>query len=67
MELGWKSQLLDNRLQINGAVFYTEYTDFQSAAYVGLTFNVDNAEQVDNYGFEFDGLYLLTENVTVNR
>ncbi len=66
IELGWKTRLLDDRLQLNGAVFYTEYTDFQSAAFKGLTFEVNNAEQVNNMGIEFDGLYLLTENITVN-
>jgi len=66
IELGWKTHLFDSRLQLNGAMFYTEYTDFQSAAFVGLSFNVNNAEKVNNYGFEFDGLYLLTESLTAN-
>jgi outer membrane receptor protein involved in Fe transport len=66
LELGWKTRLLDNRLQLNGAIFYTEYTDFQSAAFRGLTFEVSNAEQVNNTGIEFDGLFLITEEITLN-
>lgn len=66
IELGWKTHLFDSRVQLNGAMFYTEYTDFQSAAFLGLSFNVNNAEQVDNYGFEFDGIYLMSESLTVN-
>jgi outer membrane receptor protein involved in Fe transport len=29
-EIGWKTQLLNNRLQFNGAAFYDEWDDFQS-------------------------------------
>lgn len=28
-ELGWKSQWLDGRMQVNGAVYYTDYQDVQ--------------------------------------
>ena len=66
VELGWKTHLLDSRLQFNGAIFYTEYTDFQAAAFLGLEFTVDNAEQVNDYGVEFDGLYLISETLTLN-
>ena len=65
-ELGWKTQLLDNRLQFNGALFHTEYTDFQSAAFTGLSFNVTNAEKVTVDGIEFDGIYLISEQLTFN-
>ncbi|WP_101760106.1 TonB-dependent receptor [Oceanicoccus sp. KOV_DT_Chl] len=66
LEFGWKTQFYDNRLQVNGSVFHTEYTDFQSAAFQGLTFLVNNAEQVDNTGVEFDGLFLVSESISVN-
>ncbi len=65
-ELGWKTRLLDNRLQFNGAIFHTEYTDFQSAAFVGLSFNVTNADEVTVDGIEFDGVYLINEQLTFN-
>lgn len=66
IELGWKSYLLDNKLQFNGALFYTEYTDFQSAAFLGLQFAVNNAEKVINQGIEFEALFLATERLTFN-
>jgi len=65
-ELGWKTQLLSNRLQFNGAIFHTEYTDFQSAAFTGLSFLVNNAEEVTVDGIEFDGVYLISKQLTFN-
>ena len=56
----------DGMAELNAALFYTEYTDFQAAAFLGLEFTVDNAEQVNDYGVEFDGLYLISETLTLN-
>lgn len=66
VELGWKTHLLDSRVQLNGALFHTVYNDFQSAAFQGLQFNVDNAEKVINQGLELDALIMLGERLTLN-
>ncbi|WP_158681544.1 TonB-dependent receptor [Microbulbifer pacificus] len=66
VELGWKSHLFDSRVQLNGALFHTVYNDFQSAAFQGLQFNVDNAEKVTNQGLEFDALIMLGERLSMN-
>ncbi|WP_345416975.1 TonB-dependent receptor domain-containing protein [Halioxenophilus aromaticivorans] len=42
-ELWWKSRLLDEVLQINGALFYYDYTDQQTQEIVGITPFLRNA------------------------
>jgi len=53
-EVGFKSQLLDNVLQLNGNFFYQEVTDFQLNTFTGLAFVVQNIPDVETYGAEFD-------------
>jgi outer membrane receptor protein involved in Fe transport len=91
-ELGYKGTHLDGRLQVNVALYYYDYTDYQDNVYeweeqgsftlpsdvtlpdgsqlgppagrgpVEVTVNIPKAV---NKGFEIDGLYLLTDNLTV--
>lgn len=65
-ELGWKTHLFEDRLQFNGAMFHTEYNDFQSAAFLGLSFLVTNVDMVTVDGIEFDGIYLINDALTLN-
>ena len=60
-EIGVKSLLLDKRLRLNASVFSTTYHDFQSAGFVGLRFQVNNAERVDVAGLDVDLQALLGE------
>ncbi|WBQ13372.1 TonB-dependent receptor [Hyphomonadaceae bacterium BL14] len=53
-EIGFKSQLFDNVLQLNGNLFYQEVTDFQLNTFTGLAFVVQNIPEVESYGAEFD-------------
>ncbi len=51
-EGGLKARLFDNRLSVDGALYYYTYTNFQSSRVVGgfpVTFNAGNA---DSIGFE---------------
>ena len=67
-ELGWKTQLFDNRLQFNGAVYYVEFTDLQQGV---LDFSIDNVSFFDNVGdaeirgFEFDTRWAVSSNLTL--
>ncbi len=54
-ELGFKSDLIDSRLRLNGTLFYSAYKDIQqsiSDAVVG--FRIANAGDADLYGFEIE-------------
>lgn len=69
-ELGAKTQWLDRALQLNGALFYNEYTDRQ----VGITCEVAggfaaacvaNAGGAETYGIEFDLLWQPLDELTL--
>lgn len=62
VELGLRSEWLDNRLRVNGAVFYTKSHDLQlyqvrdtSSQFIG------NAESAETYGIELEFLAKPTE------
>jgi iron complex outermembrane receptor protein len=53
-ELGAKTEWLDNRLRLNAAVFYYDYTDLQVSAFLNsLTFTT-NAAEATVQGVEFE-------------
>ncbi|MEH6568718.1 MAG: TonB-dependent receptor, partial [Halioglobus sp.] len=64
-EVGMKSQWLDNTLQFNAAVFYTEVEDNQFFSFYagdfGLLRVVNNIDEVTIKGFEIDGKWLPTD------
>jgi outer membrane receptor protein involved in Fe transport len=62
-ELGTKSEL-GGRVRLNAAAFLSDYTDFQSASFVGLQFLVNNAETVRVKGLEADLTARLTQGLT---
>ena len=67
-EVGFKSQLLDNRLSVNGAIFQTDVDDMQFfnffAGPFGLLRVVTNLDEVDIKGAEIDFRWLATDNLT---
>ncbi|MEE4659124.1 MAG: TonB-dependent receptor [Halieaceae bacterium] len=67
-ELGFKSQWLNNRLRVNGAIFYTEIEDYQFfnffAGPFGLLRVVTNIDEAEIWGAEFDFAYALNEYFT---
>ncbi len=71
-ELGIKTELLDGRVRLNAAAFYTDYTDMQvtvqQSSDGGSNFvsSVLNAGEADIRGFEVEALAQLTENLSTS-
>ena len=65
-ELGFKSRLFDNLLQLNGAAFSVEYDGFQANNFVllngAVVTNLTNAGTVRSEGFELDAILAPTRN-----
>ena len=68
-ELGVKSILWNQRLQLNADVFYTTYEDFQvqrTDLIDGVVvFELDNVGELVTQGIELDSLILLGENIAL--
>ena len=64
-EIGVKSDLLDNTLRINAAMFYYTIDDMQLTAIGGDSNRTAllNADSGRAYGYEIDTQYLVTENL----
>ena len=69
-EIGMKSLWLDNRLRFNAAAFYTEIDDYQFfnffAGGFGLLRVVNNIDEVEIYGAEFDFAWAVHDYVTLS-
>ncbi len=69
-ELGLKSELLDNRLRLNVAVFTNDYTDMQiqvfEAGSGGASSRVENAGASTLQGIEFDITMVPVEGLTID-
>ena len=67
-ELGMKSELLDRRLRLNGAIFYVEHEDMQLQQFVaggrGALSNTVNAGEAEYKGIEVEFSALLTDSLT---
>ena len=63
IEFGFKSQLADDRIRLNAAVFYYEIEDQQLSAIGGGGNFVQlvNADKGTGMGFEFDSEFLITD------
>lgn len=63
LELGWKTEFLDGRLQLNGALFYYDYRDLQvTRAAAGSGVNVtENAANAEVLGLDLDLAWTPTE------
>lgn len=71
IELGIRSVLLDNRLQLNGAFHYTEYTNLLTQRQfpdpntgIVITFS-DNGGDIEAWGLEFDAVWVPTDAWTI--
>lgn len=69
-EVGFKSQLSDNRVQLNGSLFYNDYKNQQFIVSrpdaSGLALLVDNAGESNAWGGELELTALMSETITVN-
>jgi iron complex outermembrane receptor protein len=67
IEGGFKSLLAGNRVRINGAVFYYEIKDQQLSAIGGggNLIQLVNADKGTGMGFDLDGEFLATDNLTL--
>jgi iron complex outermembrane receptor protein len=65
-EIGVKADLREDRLWVAAAAFFTEYHNYQDAAFVGAQFSVGNARKVELKGFELEGTALLTDKLDLN-
>lgn len=68
-EIGVKSQLLDNRLRLNSAVFFSDYKDQQvqrlgTSPVGGTGFQITNADS-EILGFELEATAILFENLQI--
>jgi iron complex outermembrane recepter protein len=65
-EAGIKTTLLDNRLRVNAALYYYDYTDLQVQQVIGTQFNTTNAATAENYGVEIEASALVTDALTID-
>ncbi len=70
-ETGFKLQGLEDRLRVNGAIFYTEYTDIQSAVWqesedIGIPELIVINGSGRAQGIEVEVIALLTEQLSVS-
>lgn len=68
-ELGLKSRLLENRLQVNAAVFYNEIDDMQFSVFLegsgGAASTVSNAGEATVWGVELEVMAQVTDSLRV--
>ncbi len=62
LEVGSKSRLLDNTLQINLAAFYYDYEDLQARLFINNASIVQNAADAETYGMEMEWQWLAGSN-----
>lgn len=64
-EVGFKSDLADGLLRLNGAAFHYDYEDLQAFAGVGGFFRIFNVESVRVTGAELDAWWVPTESLDI--
>ena len=65
-EIGWKSTWFGQRLQANGAVFYTDYTDLQVNVQRGIAPTTENAAAAEISGGELELVAAPTDSLLLN-
>ncbi|MCW8929251.1 MAG: TonB-dependent receptor [Gammaproteobacteria bacterium] len=61
-EVGMKSNWLNNRLRINGALFFYDYEDLQILSFINNTSTIGNADESEATGAELEITYAPTNN-----
>ena len=69
-EVGFKSRLLDNTLQLNGAAFFYDYSDIQIFVQesIGTVIfsKLDNVEEAEVMGIELDALWRAAQGLDIS-
>lgn len=65
IELGLKTTLLDGSAHFNVSVFRTQFDDLQVSGFDGFAFVVGNAAKATSQGIELDGMWRLSERLTL--
>lgn len=69
-EVGFKSDFLDSRLRVNGAIFYNDFKDLQVFSQINSgnlpLLVLDNASDAESSGVEIDVAAILAEGLTFN-
>ncbi len=65
-ELGVKSEWLDNRLRVNGAIFYNENDNLQITEFVNGVRTIRNSGENTTEGLEIDFQALLTDTISLS-
>jgi iron complex outermembrane receptor protein len=63
-EVGLKTNLLGNRVILNGAVFYQTFHDFQLNTYTGVSWLVENIDEVTSKGVDLDASWRPVKGLT---
>jgi iron complex outermembrane recepter protein len=66
-EVGYKTELADRRVRLNGAFYYYTVEDpqFTAVGGAGNLVQLINANKGEGYGFEFDSAFQITSNLLV--
>jgi iron complex outermembrane recepter protein len=64
-EIGAKTQLFENTLQLNVSGFYNDYSDLQVRKFVSNASIVSNAASAQTYGIELEALWVPIEPVRI--
>lgn len=64
-EIGFKADLLDRRLRVNGTAFRYDYTNIQGIAYDGLVTTLRNAAEAELEGVELEFQAIVTDALSV--
>ncbi len=65
-EVGAKSFLFDNTLQLNATLFYQTTENFQTNSFDGAGFTLRNAGEIDGTGLELDYTWMPNDNWTIS-
>jgi outer membrane receptor protein involved in Fe transport len=65
-EIGLKAKMLDDKVTLNIAAFYEEFTNFQVLEFTGTAFTTFNVPVAETQGVEIEGLIRPNDELTFN-
>jgi iron complex outermembrane receptor protein len=66
IEFGYKTQFAENRIQVNSAVFFSNYNDLQFLNVISATESELVNEDAQMYGFEVEATMLASDNLQLS-